>query len=163
METSNILNGIAESPESALKYRSTAKDCHDDENKENIKTNENTAAGQTALQRRSSFKKSYSTADDCTTKGNCATPQPDIFMDKINSIIRTKDRFSNNNNNNNNNNNEKPQTYAGKCYIENGKINYGKMLTDEVLAADYKLVEAAKKTVSFSFEKKRLKNVLNCH
>lgn len=43
----------------------------------------------------------------------------------------------------------KPQTYDGKCYIENGKINFGKMLTDEVLAADFELVKVAKKNVSW--------------
>lgn len=41
-----------------------------------------------------------------------------------------------------------PLNVEAKCYIENGKINFGKMITDEVLAADYKLVEAAKKTVN---------------
>lgn len=40
-----------------------------------------------------------------------------------------------------------PQQFDAKCYIENGKINFGKLITDEVLAADYKLVEQAKKTV----------------
>lgn len=57
--------------------------------------------------------------------------------------MRNKDNFLNNNNNNN----VKPPTYDGKCYIENGKINFGKMLTDEVLAADFELVKVAKKTV----------------
>ena len=41
-----------------------------------------------------------------------------------------------------------PPNYEAKCYIENGKINFGKMISDEVLSADFKLVEQAKKTVS---------------
>lgn len=39
-----------------------------------------------------------------------------------------------------------PKTFDAKCYVQPGnKINYGKMITDEVLFADYKLVEKAKK------------------
>lgn len=39
-----------------------------------------------------------------------------------------------------------PRTFDAKCYVQSGsKINYGKMITDEVLFADYKLVEKAKK------------------
>uniref|UniRef100_U5EEM8 Putative cell adhesion n=1 Tax=Corethrella appendiculata TaxID=1370023 RepID=U5EEM8_9DIPT len=44
-----------------------------------------------------------------------------------------------------NESNTKPKTYDAKCYIQNGSINFGKMITDEVLAADYNLVETAKK------------------
>lgn len=41
--------------------------------------------------------------------------------------------------------NPPPSTQDAKCYIENGtNINFGKLITDEVLAADYKLVEKAK-------------------
>lgn len=82
----------------------------------------------------------------------------DVFTMKLNSLIRplTKDNLLNMNNNNNrdngNNNSIKiPQTFDAKCYIENGKINFGRMITDEVLSADYKLVEAAKKSVSYNF------------
>lgn len=42
----------------------------------------------------------------------------------------------------------KPKTYDARCYVQNGSINFGKIITDEVLAADYDLVEAAKKMVS---------------
>uniref|UniRef100_A0A182S9T9 PPM-type phosphatase domain-containing protein n=1 Tax=Anopheles maculatus TaxID=74869 RepID=A0A182S9T9_9DIPT len=42
----------------------------------------------------------------------------------------------------------KPKTYEARCYVQNGSINFGKIITDEVLAADYDLVEAAKKLVS---------------
>lgn len=39
-----------------------------------------------------------------------------------------------------------PKTFDAKCYVQSGsKINYAKMITDEVLFADYKLVEKAKK------------------
>uniref|UniRef100_A0A182QRH9 PPM-type phosphatase domain-containing protein n=1 Tax=Anopheles farauti TaxID=69004 RepID=A0A182QRH9_9DIPT len=45
---------------------------------------------------------------------------------------------------------EKPKTYDARCYVQNGSINFGKILTDEVLAADYDLVEAAKKMSDFA-------------
>lgn len=97
-----------------------------------------------AVQRRASFKKSLSTADDCNgTKSNCNRDQ-DVFMDKINSLVRTKDTLLKNNNNNA----APPKTYDAKHYVENGNINFGKMICDEVLAADYKLVETAKRAVS---------------
>lgn len=46
--------------------------------------------------------------------------------------------------------NPKPKTYEAKCYVQNGSINYGKIITDEVLAADYDLVEMAKKVSNFA-------------
>uniref|UniRef100_A0A182K1K7 PPM-type phosphatase domain-containing protein n=1 Tax=Anopheles christyi TaxID=43041 RepID=A0A182K1K7_9DIPT len=44
----------------------------------------------------------------------------------------------------------KPKTYDARCYVQNGSINFGKIITDEVLAADYDLVEAAKKMADFA-------------
>lgn len=39
-----------------------------------------------------------------------------------------------------------PKTFEAKCYIQSGnKINYGKMISDEVIYADHKLVETAKR------------------
>lgn len=124
-------------------------DCGDGGDNNSNKENNKKDDGLTAVQRRSSFKKSASTAEDCTSRENCTQ---DVFVNKLNSMIKPKNQFANNSNNNNNNNNnaKQPQTYDGRCYIDNGKINFGKMLTDEVLAADYKLVEAAKRTVGFS-------------
>lgn len=46
--------------------------------------------------------------------------------------------------------NPKPKTYEAKCYVQNGSINYGKIITDEVLAADFDLVEMAKKVSNFA-------------
>lgn len=44
-----------------------------------------------------------------------------------------------------------PKTYEAKCYIQNGKsVNYGKLITDEVLFADFNLVEKAKKLTNFA-------------
>lgn len=151
IETSNIVKGIT-TPDSVKNSQSNNNnECHDYSNKVNKDDNDVAApvtsnGGSTLLQRRSSFKKSASTAEDCSSsKGNC---NQDVFVNKLNSIIKTKDRFLQGNGIGGGAAATKPQTYEGKCYIDNGKINFGKMLTDEVLAADYKLVEAAKKTVS---------------
>lgn len=39
-----------------------------------------------------------------------------------------------------------PKSFEAKCYVQTGNnINYGKMISDEVLFADYKLVEKAKR------------------
>lgn len=96
----------------------------------------------TLTQRKASFRKSLT--DDCVSNGNC-NRDPEVFLNKLTSSVRNKENFLNNNNNANN---VKPQTYDGKCYIEKGKINFGKILSDEVLAADFELVKVAKKTVS---------------
>lgn len=125
IDASNTLKGIT-----------TAKsDCPEDD-KEN--TNQSKSSS-TLTQRKPSFRKSFT--DDCVANGNCK-PDQEVYFNKISST-RNKDNFLNNNNNNN----IKPPTYDGKCYIENGRINFGKMLTDEVLAADYELVKKAKLTV----------------
>lgn len=113
------------------------------EDGQKVKANSNNAET-SAVQRRASFKKSLSTADDCNgTKGNCNREQ-DAFLNQLNSVVRTKESFLNTNNNS-----VKPQQYEARCYIEKNKnINFGKMITDEMLAADFKLVERAKREVN---------------
>ena len=99
----------------------------------------------------------FSVNDDCSSKQTSNKDSSDVFTLQLNSLLRgvgggssVKDSFLNNNNNNKDapaNDGNVPQQFDAKCYIENGKINFGKLITDEVLAADHKLVEAAKKTV----------------
>lgn len=97
-----------------------------------------------SVQRRKSFKKSLSTADDCNGPKTNFNHDQDVFLNKLNSVVRTKDSFLKTANNN-----VKPQLYEARCYIDKDRnINFGKMITDEVLAADYLLVEKAKKEVS---------------
>lgn len=107
--------------------------------KENLESGKLNAA---QAQRRSSFKKSLSTTDDCNgAKSNC-NREEDVFLNKLNAIVRTKDSFLRKEKN------AKPQQFEARCYIDKDrKINFGKLVTDEVLAADYKLVERAKKEV----------------
>lgn len=106
----------------------------------------------------------YSVNDDCTSRktnsGSNKDSPSDVFTMQLNSLLRgvgggssVKDSlFSNNNKDSMGDGSDGggPQQFDAKCYIDNGKINFGKLITDEVLAADHKLVEAAKKTVSTS-------------
>lgn len=106
--------------------------------------------------RRDSLRKAHSTTADCsvikqkTTEATVA----DIYTAQLNSAMRAsgnsaaKDSFLNNNNNAQNSGNAPPPSYEAKCYIEHGRINFGKLITDEILAADHKLVEQAKLAVS---------------
>lgn len=152
VETNKAMRGI-QSGDTEYNYRPSTTNNNNNNpydspiNGESIAEKENVSSPPTAsslANRRSSFKKSYSTADDCGMNvSNCNRDQ-DVFMDKLNSIIRTKDQLFGMP--------EKdvplkPQTYDGRSYIEAGKINFGKMMSDEVLAADCRLVEIAKKKV----------------
>lgn len=134
-ETSNILTGKT-SPiiNKSIETIKTIKSDESDSEKEK----ENKLS-----QRRSSFRKTYSQTEECINKANCSNPEQDLLiLNKLTSIVRpmTRDGSANEAN-------KKPQSYEAKTYIEKGVINFGKMMTDEVLAADYKLVEQAKKTV----------------
>lgn len=127
-----------------LKRKSSRKD-------ENNKENDTSAS----VRRRDSLRKSLSTTDDCSSpKQTNQQRETDVFTSKLNSLIRPlgKDNLFNISNNSKEPGNKPapPTSFDAKCYIENGKINFGKMITDEVLAADYKLVEAAKKSTNIA-------------
>ncbi|XP_017481753.1 PREDICTED: protein phosphatase 1L isoform X3 [Rhagoletis zephyria] len=131
-----------------LKRRASRKD---DSNKEN---------NEPSVRRRDSLRKAHSTADDCKASSGGKKPKDtDVFTSKLNSLMRgsnaAKDALFGGGSgkdagSDGGKKNGPPQNFDAKCYIENGKINYGKLITDEVLAADYKLVEAAKKTTNIA-------------
>lgn len=114
-----------------------------------------------AVARRDSLRKANSLTADCsaikqkTTEATVA----DIYTAQLNSAMRAsgnsnsaaKDAFLNNNNNAQNSGNAPPPSYDAKCYIENGRINFGKLITDEIMSADHKLVEQAKLAVSITY------------
>ncbi|XP_037816686.1 protein phosphatase 1L isoform X1 [Lucilia sericata] len=133
-----------------LKRKASRKDNNNDgSNKEN----------EPVIRRRDSLRKTTSVTDDCASKKTSEKDSSDVFTLQLNSLLRgvgggssVKDSFLNNNNNKDSTTNDGkgPQQFDAKCYIEGGKINFGKLITDEVLAADYKLVEAAKKTTNIA-------------
>lgn len=91
------------------------------------------------VERKTSFKKSVSTADD-TSKKEITDPELLAQLSKARPIITREVRTT-----------TKPVKNINiplSSYIDKGKINYGKLLTDEVLAADRLLVEAAKKSLN---------------
>lgn len=107
--------------------------------------------------RRDSLRKAQSTTVDCsvikqkTTEASIA----DFYTAQLNSAMRAnggnnnvlKDPFFNNNNAGSGGT-AAPPTFEAQCYIEHGRINFGKLITDEILSADHKLVQQAKLAVS---------------
>ncbi|XP_006571704.1 protein phosphatase 1L isoform X2 [Apis mellifera] len=100
------------------------------------------------LERKKSFRKTVSTSltDDC--KKNIDVTDPEL-LDKLDSLQRpiTREirpcRTI-----------EKPQKIDIANYLDGNKINYGRLLTDEVLAVDRLLVEAAKKNMDIAEDNK---------
>ncbi|XP_034475393.1 protein phosphatase 1L isoform X2 [Drosophila innubila] len=137
-EDKSDYNGYDKSP-----YLARKQSRKDTANKENAEP----------VARRDSLRKAHSTTVDCsaikpkTTEASIA----DIYTAQLNSAMRAanggnsaKESFLNNNNNAQNAGNAPPPSYEAKCYIEHGRINFGKLITDEILSADHKLVEQAK-------------------
>ncbi|XP_068621177.1 protein phosphatase 1L [Battus philenor] len=92
----------------------------------------------TSVERKTSFKKSVSTADD-TSKKEITDPELLAQLSKARPITREVQKI---------NRPVKNLTIPLTSYLDKGKINFGKLLTDEVLAADRLLVEAAKRTLN---------------
>ncbi|XP_039763751.1 protein phosphatase 1L [Pararge aegeria] len=90
------------------------------------------------LERKTSFKKSASTADD-TSKKEITDPILLAQLSKARPIITREVKPSKA---------VKNIAVPLSSYVDKGKINYGKLLTDEVLAADRLLVEAAKRSMN---------------
>lgn len=92
----------------------------------------------TALERRKSFRKTSSTTDECTTK-EITDLELLSKLDTIGPITRQVRPSS------------RPQSFkkipSSNYFDKFGTVNYGKLLTDEVLAADYMLLETAKKSM----------------
>ncbi|KAI5632818.1 protein phosphatase 2C domain-containing protein [Phthorimaea operculella] len=92
----------------------------------------------TSVERKTSFKKSASTADD-TQKKEITDPQLLAQLSKARPITRDVRPSSTP---------IKTVSIPLSSYLDKGKINFGKLLTDEVLAADRLLVEAAKRSLN---------------
>ncbi|KAH8412658.1 hypothetical protein KR009_004167 [Drosophila setifemur] len=134
----------------------TRKHSRKDSNKEN------TEPTQSVLARKDSLRKAHSTTADCSAIKQKKTTEAtiaDIYTATLNTAMRAsgnvgaaKDTFLNNNNNaqNGGGGNAPPPNYEAKCYIENGRINFGKLITDEIMSADYKLVEQAKRATNIA-------------
>ncbi|KAL9923381.1 uncharacterized protein ACN427_010289 isoform 3-T6 [Glossina fuscipes fuscipes] len=169
IETTKLLNGqttAADKEKDYADYSNDPRQKHQKGNYNSGSNKENDPTAALAIRRRDSLRKTNSVSDDCALKrsiSNSKDPQ-DAFTQQLNSLLRgvgggassIKDNLLKSNNNNYNQkdglsaNEGPPRQFEAKCYIENGRINFGKLITDEVLAADYKLVEAAKKTTNIA-------------
>ncbi|EDW76144.1 uncharacterized protein Dwil_GK14821 [Drosophila willistoni] len=132
--------------------------------KQSRKDNNNKENTEPLVSRRDSLRKAHSTTADCSAlKPNAAKTTEasiaDIYTAQLNTAMRAsgsnnaaKDSFFNQNNNINGQNggDNAPPNLEAKCYIENGRINFGKLITDEILSADYKLVEQAKRATNIA-------------
>lgn len=146
IETSNILRGKGQ--QSPTKCSRPIGEKSDDANDGEQSNNNNGDSGSNLAQRRKSFKKTVSLEDD-----DRAVPgplEPSDLIAKLNGLTRplTKEDFLTPNKAAKTP--AKPKQYEAQCYIENNVINFGKMITDEVLAADYTLVEKAKKATNIA-------------
>lgn len=101
-------------------------------------------AKNSTTEKRSSFnKKTASSTDECVKKGSMGVTDPTLLkmLDSLHRPItrEVRARVA-----------EKIEKIPLNAYLDSSKfsgINYGKIITDEVLAADRLLVEAAKKTM----------------
>lgn len=142
IEISNIMSGKTKPEETESKE----DDCIDKEKKE--ESTKQPPSPLNAAQRRKSFKKSLS-KDDYTTDigaGNQISDPELLLKLNINRPITRENIFQSNKSFKA----PKPKQYEAKCYIDGDKINFGKLLTDEVIAADYALVEKAKKSTNIA-------------
>lgn len=92
-----------------------------------------------SVERKTSFKKAVSTADDSSRK-EITDPELLAQLSKARPIITREVRPT-----------VTPIKHVSiplSSYLDKGKINYGKLLTDEVLAADRMLVEVAKRSMN---------------
>lgn len=160
-QSSNIATGKTTPPAAETPVKS-AKPCDDKPDEE---VNERHKVGSSSLtQRRQSFRKAKT--EDVVDKvvsgsGNAgnsnANANQKLETDLLSKYMGnaspqrqlTKENLINGTTGQQNAN-PKPKTYEAKCYVQNGSINYGKIITDEVLAADYDLVEMAKKVSNFA-------------
>lgn len=118
---------------------------NNDENRNNDPDCDDERSTDNMVQRRPSGKR---TAADDSRKFNNNQVDTDIL-----GKLKPKDSFSSYLNKKQMSNEPAPvpKTFEAKCYVQNGKtINYGKMIFDEVIYADYNLVEKAKKQTNYA-------------
>lgn len=140
----NLYNKIIESIEIAKTKKSQQSLATDEEKNDLIcgdkrKRDEEPS---TLVQRKPSTKRVYSqAADDISSRNSSNQIDSDIL-----GRLKPRDGFSMFKQTASGDAPPPPKTFDAKCYVQSGnKINYGKMITDEVLFADHKLVEKAKR------------------
>ncbi|OXU30116.1 hypothetical protein TSAR_003792 [Trichomalopsis sarcophagae] len=108
----------------------------------NEKEDENTKTETSAMKRKKSWRKTSST-DDYAKRHNIGITDPEL-LEKLDSISKTITREVRPSRPNEKENLPRIDVTS---YIEGREINYGRLLTDQVLAVDRLLVNAAKKNM----------------
>jgi protein phosphatase 1L len=139
IETMDVVNGKGPAKSAACDNNNDKKE----DNKEN--TDETNKSQPTLVQRRKSLKKTLSQEDyDSSTPIDSDLLGHGKLSQQRGPI--TKETLLNRSNSNRvKKEKEKPKILDAHCYIDKGAVNFGKLITDLVLAADYDLVEKAKK------------------
>lgn len=131
---------IARSKNALVKQSSNAVDGENDLNCADRRKKDEEVTS-TLVQRKPSTKRVLSKNSDDITKNSNNQIDSDIL-----GKLKPKDGFSMFKQTASGDAPPPPKTLEAKCYVQNGnKINYAKMITDEVLFADYKLVEIARR------------------
>ncbi|XP_044742427.1 protein phosphatase 1L isoform X2 [Chrysoperla carnea] len=150
-EIKNLVKDKKYIKETIIKKADEEKEEKKDKEKEEKKDKEKLISNTTQKDRQNSFRRTISTATDdgpmykLAPKSRNVT-DPELLQKILNLRPITREVHRSSSPNHYNNNNYTPPPI--ESYIDrNGKINYGKLLTDEVLAADRLLVEDAKKNL----------------
>lgn len=141
----NLYNKISETVQIRRNSQSLAAKITD-ENNENDPDCDEERSTDNLVQRRPSGKRTA--ADDSSKKSINNQVDNDIL-----GKLKLKDSFSSYLNKKQMSNEPAPvpKTFEAKCYVQNGKtVNYGRMIFDEVVYADYNLVEKAKKQSNYA-------------
>jgi protein phosphatase 1L len=138
IETMDVVNGKV--PAKSASCTENNNDRKED-NKENIEDSQPSLL----VQRRKSIKKTLSQEDyDSSTPIDSDLLGHGKLSQQRGPI--TKETLLNRSNSNRvKKEKEKPKILDAQCYVDKGAVNFGKLITDLVLAADYDLVEKAKK------------------
>lgn len=138
----NLFNKIIESAQIAkTKKASNQPDDEYDLSCDDRRKKEDNELSSNLVRRLSSIKRGAVKSSDDTKKSNNNQIDSDIL-----GKLKPKEGFSMFKQTASGDTPPEPKTFEAKCYVQNGNsINYGKMITDEVLSADYKLVEKAKR------------------
>lgn len=87
-------------------------------------------------ERSDEFMKFYNTAYNCLWNQSCSMNTIGFRNKMFETISNIKNKTY-----------EQEKNYPAKCYVESGKINYTKMILDELLLIDYNVLMMAKKLV----------------
>lgn len=142
----NLYNKITETVQIRRNSRTLAEKIKSENNERDPDCDDERSNDSNLVQRRPSGKRVA--ADDSSKKSSNNQVDNDIL-----GKLKSSDSFASYLNKKQMSNEPAPvpKTFEAKCYVQNGKtINYGRMIFDEVVYADYNLVEKAKRQSNYA-------------